>query len=352
MKFEVITIKDVAKALGLSISTVSKALRGSYEISTETQKLVAGYAAEHNYKPNPIAQGLRKGRSKSIGVIVTNIDNSFFSQVINGIESIAYRKDYNVMITQTHESYEQEIKAVQNLSSRSIDGLLISLCTETICTDHLKEVNSKGLPIVFFDRIAADINTHTVACNNFKGAYDATNHLIKQGFKRIAHITSSNNLSITLERLEGYLKALEDNGIDVDESLIKNCIHGGMIYEEISEAVTELVNMPDMPNAIFTASDRITTTTLSILTKMKIKVPEQISLAGFTNSVSADIFNPPLTAVVQPAFEMGKQAVEMLIQMIEARRPVTKFEKKVLDAELVIRRSSIKMTKKKYALEL
>jgi LacI family transcriptional regulator len=328
MKFETITIKDIAKALNLSISTVSKALRNSYEISADTQKLVMDYAEEHNYKPNPIAQGLRKGKSKSIGVIVTNIDNNFFSQVINGIESVAHKKDYTVIITQSHESYQREVLNLQNLQTRSLDGLLVSLSAETANVDHFKAVHSKGLPIVFFDRITDEIETHRVNCNNFQGAYEATQHLVQQGYKRIAHITSSNSLSITLERQEGYLKALEDYGLKVEE--------------ETDEAIHELLAMDNRPDAIFTASDRLSTSTLSILSKLGIKIPQEIALAGFTNSVSADIFNPPLTTIVQPAFEMGQTATEMLIQLIERKRPPSSYEKKVLDAELVIRQSSLK----------
>lgn len=342
MKFEAITIKDIAKALNLSISTVSKALRNSYEISAETQKLVMDYAEQHNYKPNPIAQGLRKGKSKSIGVIVTNIDNNFFSQVINGIESVAHKKDYTVIITQTHESYKREVLTVQNLMTRSPDGLLVSLCAETANVGHFKEVHDKGLPIVFFDRVTNDINTHKVICNNFHGAYEATQHLAQQGFQRIAHITSSNSLSITLERLEGYLKALEDNGLQIDERYIKYCVHGGMIKEETEAAVHQLLSMEEKPDAIFTASDRLSTTTFSILKKMDIRIPQDIALVGFTNSVSADVFDPPLTAILQPAFELGQTATEMLIQLIESKRPPMRFEKKVLDAELVIRQSSVK----------
>jgi LacI family transcriptional regulator len=342
MKFEAITLKDIAKALNLSISTVSKALRKSYEISAETQKLVAEYAELHNYKPNSFAQGLRKGNSKSIGVIVSNIDNNFFSQVINGIESVAHQNEYIVMISQSHESYEQELLTVQNLASRAIDGLLVSLCAETDNVDHFKDINGRGLPVVFLDRITNEIDTHKVICNNFKGAYDATQHLIQQGFRRIAHVTSSNSLSITLERLEGYLKALEDNAIEFDENLIKYCTHGGMIYNETHTAITELLALNNRPDAIFTASDRLSTSALSILTQLNIKVPNEMGLVGFTNSVSADIFNPPLTAIVQPAYEIGRMATEMLLQIIEAKNPVTKFEKKVLDTELIIRNSSIK----------
>lgn len=342
MRYEAITIKDIAKALNLSISTVSKALRDSHEISKETKRAVNAYAEAHHYKPNPIAQSLKRGLSKSIGVIVCNIDNNFFSQVINGIESVAYSQDYNVTITQSHESCEREVMNVQHLSSRSIDGLIVSLSAETTQVDHFKKLHAKGLPIVFFDRVTDEIDTHTIISNNYKGAYEATHHLIGQGFRRIATITSPNSLSITRERLEGYKKALADHGIPIDERYIKYCRHGGMIPEETEHALRELLDMPDRPDAIFTASDRLSTTSFSLLKQMRIDIPGQIALIGFTNSASAHIFNPPFSAVVQPAFEMGKQATELLIGLIESKRPVTKFEKRVLDNEVIIRESSLR----------
>jgi len=340
MKFEAITIKDIAKALSLSVSTVSKAMRGSHEISEETKNAVLDYAREHNYKPNPIAQSLKKGRSKSIGAMVCNIDNNFFSQAINGIESVAHYKGYNVIITQSQESYDREVSNCEDLSSRSVDGLIISLSAETRNVDHLIRLHQRGLPIAFFDRVTDEISTHKVIANNYKGAYEATRHLVEQGYRRIAHITSSSNLSNTLERLDGYKHALRDAGISVDERYIKFCQHGGMIPEEAAQALSELLQLENRPDAIFTASDRLSTGILSMLRKMQVAIPQQIALVGFTNSISADIFNPSLTAVVQPAFEMGKLATEMLIQLIESKRPVTKFEKVVLETELKIRDSS------------
>jgi len=340
MKFEAITIKDIAQALQLSVSTVSKALRGSHEISEETKQNVLEYARQHNYKPNPIAQSLKKGRSKSIGVIVCNIDNNFFSRVINGIESVARQKDYNVIITQSQESYEREVVNTEHLSSRSVDGLIISLSAETKQVDHLLHLHRKGLPIVLFDRVTDEIPTHRVIADNYKGAYQATRHLLQQGFTRIAQITSSNSLSITLERLEGYKQALKDAGLTPDERYIKFVQHGGMIPEETRQALIELLQQTDRPDAIFTASDRLSTTTLSLLRQMKIAIPRQMALVGFTNSISADIFNPSLTAVVQPALEMGQTATDLLIQLIESKRPVTEFQKIVLDTELQIRDSS------------
>lgn len=344
MTEKAITIKDIAVALNISSSTVSKALKGSHEISEKTQKLVKEYAALHHYTPNPIAQNLRKGKSKSIAVILPNIDNNFFSQVINGIESIAFKKDYNVIVTQTHESYQREIITTQHHFARSVDGLLVSLSAETEDTGHFSKVQKNGLPIVFFDRVPEEIETHKVVSNNFQGTYDATMHLIKMGYKRVAQVTSSGFLSITAERLSGYLQALKENDIAINEDYIKYCAHGGMIKEEIFEAVKELLSLKKRPDAILAASDRLSTSTLSILSAMKIKVPEQIALAGFTNTVNADIFNPSLTAIMQPAFEIGKTATEMLISIIESKRPVTHFEKIVLDTELIIRESSRKKT--------
>ena len=342
MKQKAITIKDIAIALNLSISTVSKALKGSHEISAKTQKTVKEYARKIHYRPNPIAQSLRQGTSKTIAVIVPNIDNNFFSQVINGIESIAFKKDYNVIVTQTHESYDREVLNVQHHFSRSVDGLLVSLSSETQTKDHFEEIQKNGLPIVFFDRVPDQIKTHKVISNNFQGAYDATKHLIDQGYERIAQITSSNFLSITDERLAGYYKALEENGIIINKEYIKYCAHGGMIRDEIYEVIKELLEMKVKPDAILTASDRLSTTTLNILSEMKVKVPEQMALAGFTNSVNAEIFNPPFTSVIQPAFEMGKRATELLIQVIESKRPEISFNRIILDTELIVRSSSNK----------
>jgi len=341
MNFNVLTIKDIARELGLSISTVSKALSDSYEISEKTKKLVNDYAEKHNYSPNPIAKSLKQGHSKSIGIVVSTIDNTFFSQVISGIESVAYSKGYNVIITQTHESYDLEVRNAKHLTFRSVDGILISLSAETQDIEHLKALQRKGLPIVFFDRVSADLETHKVIADNFKGAYEGTTHLVNSGYKRIAHITSSLNLSISRERLAGYKKALEDNGVAYDEKYVKYCLHGGRDLNEIESAINDLLTMPNRPDAIFTASDRITTTTIGLLNKFKVKMPADIALLGFTNTRLADILNPALSALVQPGFDIGKAAMEMLITLIESKRPVTEFETKVLPTELFIRESSI-----------
>ncbi|WPU97312.1 LacI family DNA-binding transcriptional regulator [Mucilaginibacter sp. cycad4] len=340
MNFGGVTIKDIAKELGISPSAVSKALKDSHEIGEKTKALVLECAKRLNYQPNLNAQSLKRGNSKSIGIVVSTIENQFFSQVINGIESVAHSKGYNVFITQTHESYELEIQNVRHLTFRSIDGLLISLSTETQNIDHLKNLHEKGLPIVFFDRVSDEIDTHKVVADNFAGAYNATTQLIEAGYRKIAHITSSVNVSITAERLRGYKQALEKHGIQPDEKLIKYCPHGGKDLAEIEKALSELLYADDKPDAIFTASDRITTTTLSLLHKLGFRIPADIALLGFTNTQLAEVLNPPLSAVYQPGFEMGKKATEMLISIIESKRPVTEFETTVLPTQVFIRSSS------------
>lgn len=340
MKFENVTIKDISRALNLSTSTVSRALRGSHEISAETKKLVLEYAEKINYRPNPIALSLKKGRSRSIGVVVSEIANNYFSQAINGIESIAYSRGYHVIITQTHESNAREIVNIEHLVSRSVDGLLISLSSETTDLSYLKEMHDKGLPIVLFDRISDEIETHKVVANNYQGAFNATEHLISEGFRRIAHITSAWTLSISRERLEGYKDALAKHNISFDETLLQHCNHGGMITQEVENAINNLYANDEKPDAIFTAGDRLTTACFGILHRMK--AGKSAGFTGFTNTILADLLHPPLTVVQQPAFEIGQVATEKLIQIIESKRPITTFETRVLDTTLIVRESSIK----------
>lgn len=335
--FEPPTLKDIAKALGLSTSTVSRALRDTYEISAKTKKLVFDYAEKINYQPNPNALSLKERRSKSIGVVVSEVANHYFSQAINGIESIAYDRGYHVIITQTHESYAREKINVQHLASRSVDGLLVSLSAETADTAHLQYLHERGMPMVFFDRIPNNIHTHKITANNEQGAFDATTHLIQSGRKKIAHLTSSDHLSISIERLRGYTEALNKHDIKLNPDYIKHCPHGGMFPAETEQAVLELLNLKDKPDAICIAGDRLSIGCLEVLKKLNVKVPEAIMLAGFSNSDVLNLFEYPISSVRQPAFEMGETATEMLLQLIESKYPVTEFDNKIIDTQLFIR---------------
>lgn len=342
MKFEAVTIKDIAKALGLSTSTVSRALRDSYEISPETKKKVLEYSEKINYRPNPIALSLKEKRSRSIGIIVCEIANSFFSQTINGIESIAYDMGYNVIIAQSHESYEREVLNVQYLASRSIDGLLVSVSSETKDLEHLRNLHDRGFPIVFFDRVVDEMETHKVIVDNFKGAYDATIHLIQCGYRHIAALAGSEYLSITRERVGGYRKALEDSGLTYNENYVQHCLLGGMLYEEVEHSLTALLQQPQKPDAIMASADKLTTNCLRYFKKRKIRVPDDVALIGFSNLDLTDLLSPSLSVVRQPAFEMGQLSTELLIQQIESKRPVKEFEQRILPPQLFIRESTDK----------
>lgn len=342
MKFEAVTIKDIAKALGLSTSTISRALRDSHEISAETKQLVLECAEKLNYKPNPIALSLKEKRSRSIGVVVCEIANSFFSQVINGIESIAYDRGYNVIVAQSHESYEREVVDLQFLSSRSVDGIIISLATETTDLSHIKALHDRGMPIVLFDRVNEEINTHKVIVDNFRGAYDATEHLINNGYKRIAALAGSEFLSITSERLAGYHDALKAHGLQYSKEYLQHCFYGGMVFSEVEEGVNKLLTLKQKPDAIITTSDKLTTGCLRTLKRRGIVIPDEMGLIGFSNYDIAELVDPPLTVIRQPAEEMGKAATELLLQLVESKRPVKEFEKRVLTPELQVRASAIK----------
>lgn len=334
--FKPITIKDIAQALNLSASTVSRALSDSYEINPETKKRVLEYAEQNNYKRNPIALSLKQRKSYSIGVVVCEVANSFFSQAIDGIESIAYNNGYNIIITQTHDSYEREVMNIKHLANRSVDGILISLSAETTNFDHINKLHEAGLPIVFFDRIYDGLATHKVSSDNKKGAKMATQHLINRGYKKIAHLANAPHLSITKERLAGYKEALRDNQFEIDETNIRYCHHGGSDQKEVDTAVQYFLAMEEKPDAIFVASDRLSIGCINAV-KRYANDGYMPVIAGFSNSDVLDLFSTDFSSIRQPAFEMGRLATERLIQLIESKYPVYEYESIVLETSLIER---------------
>jgi len=251
-----------------------------------------------------------------------------------------------VIIAQSRESFDRELLNLQYLTSRSIDGLIISVSTETTDFSNFKQLNEKGLPIVFFDRIVDEIKTHKVIADNYKGAYDATTHLLQNGYERIAIVANAEGLSITKERLAGYKAALADKNIEEDETLIKYCHHGGMIISEVEESVNSFLKLKQRPDAILALSDKLTTGCLRILKLRGLNVPTDIALTGFSNTDLTELLDPPLTVIKQPAFEMGEISIKFLLQLIESKRPVTDFETKVLATELLVRESTKKKMQK------
>jgi LacI family transcriptional regulator len=344
MKYEVATIKDIAKALGLSTSTVSRALRDSYEISAATKQQVLNYAKQINYRPNPAALSLKERKTGSIGIIVGEIANSFFSQVINGVECIAREKGYTVIIAQSLESYEHEVSGLQFLASRSVDGCLVSVASETKDFSHFSSLSQRGFPMVFYDRVIEEFDAHKITSDNFTGAYQATTHLLKNGYRKIAFMAHDEKLFITKKRLEGYKKALADNGIAFDNAFVKYCPYGGMLSGEAEHAFNELFTAEEKPDAIFTSSDKLTTLCMRLCSNAEIFMPAEIGLIGFSNLDNTEFFSPALSVIRQPAFEMGRIAAEMLIKTIESKHKVEEYENVVLPVELIARNSTPQRT--------
>jgi LacI family transcriptional regulator len=340
MKQAAIKIKDIAEALNVSVATVSRALKDSYMISEATKKKINDYAREHHYRPNLSAQFLKSKKTRSVGISLSALNIGFYSDVLSGIESVAIEKDYHIIISQCHESAEKEQKNLEHLQWRGVDGLIVSLSSETYNNDGFNEIIESGIPIVFFDRVPYGLKAHSVVSDNVGGSFTLTKELLDKGYTKIAQITSQPTLSITIERLEGYQNALKEKGIPINPEYIQYCLHGGKDKLEIETALNTLLDLPDPPQVIFTASDRITNVCFSILTSRGIKIPDEMALAGFCNFEFPELFNPPLTTVAQQAFLMGETAMKLLIEQLESKRPDTTFQK-ILIPTIVELRTSI-----------
>jgi len=346
MKKHQITIKDIAKKLNISPSTVSRALKDHPDINQKTRDAVKEIARKYNYRPNKIALSLLQNQSKTIGVIIPEIIHHFFSSVISGIEDVFYQENYNIIICQSQESYEREIKNVQTLLSSHIDGILMSISKETKKFDHIKNIQEIGLPLVFFDRIAEEIDTDKVIVDDFGGGYLATEHLIKIGCKRIAHLYGPLNLLIGKNRFNGYKKALEDHNMSLNPELTVFCDS----YEKALTKTRKLLQSPYPPDGIFAVNDLTAMGTIKTIKDMGFRVPEDISVVGFTNWLISRFADPPLTTIDQKGYLMGTEAARLLLKRInneggdEEARPITKL----LDSELIIRDSTRAANKEDY----
>jgi LacI family transcriptional regulator len=339
-----ITLKDIAKALELSISTISKSLNDSYEISVETKNKVLEFAKANHYSPNRLAKGLKEGKSRSIGVVVCSLENNFVAQMLDGIDKYSTDKSYQIIIMQSKESHEQESACLSLLYAGGVDGILISPACDNVDLSYLISLQDKGLPIVLFDRLSDEIQTHKVGADNFKGAYDATEHLISQGYKSIAHLNTNTTLSIATDRLNGYKQALADNGIEFRSELLRSCDYSDSqkLGKDLEAAIQFYMKLEDRPDAIFTATDQITTRCLAILNKLGYSIPEDIAVIGFTNTDLAEALNPSLSTVYQPAFEIGELAATKLIELIEKKHDDFEFETMMLPTEVHVRNSTRK----------
>ncbi len=338
MKRQTTTIKDIAKELGISPSTVSRALKDHFEISEATKEAVRRVAKELNYQPNSLALSLRYSKSNTIGIIVPEIVHFFFSTVISGIEDIAQSRGYNVIITQSNESVEREMMNIQTLFNNRVDGVLVSLSRESFDYSHFEAIMQKGLPIVFFDRVAETLTTSNVTVDDFLGGYQATEHLIKQGYKYICHLAGPENLDITNERLNGYRKAHEDAGLAVNEDLI--VFNQASNESEAYDATMKLLKSKDI-DALFASNDLAAMGAIKAAQKNGKRVPEDFGVVGFSNWQFTALTNPSISTIEQPGFEMGQHAAELLLKQIESDDEI-EIEKVKLPTTLLARDSSKK----------
>lgn len=335
MSFGKHTLKDIAKALNLSTSTVSRALRDSYEIGEKTKKRVLDYAAEINFQVNPIARSLKEKRSNTIGIIVNEISNNFLSQVIEGVESVAFEMNYQVLISQSLDSAKREKKIVEHFFSRSVDGLLMTLTAEESQTEYLQRLAGSGYPLVFFDRVPGNIAAHKVIAENVKGSFKAVEYLLQAGCRRIAHLTGNLNLSTNRERLDGFKEGLLSYGLEFDERFLAHCDSGVIDDQQMQQVVSRLRSHGY--DGIFISGDRLTTGYLQAINKMGYagSGENQAKIVGFTNSKVVDIFSPSIVSIKQPAIEMGQQAARLLISQIQAKYPLEDFQTLRLPLEVL-----------------
>jgi len=331
------TIKDLAKALNISPSTVSRALRDHPDISPKTKKRVNSLAEKLDYHPDSIAQSLQTRKTKTIGVIVPEIKQSFFASVINGIEELAYAAGYTIIVCQSNESYDRECVYTRTLMSYRIAGLLVSLSQTTQNLDHFKMLQRRDVPIVFFDRVSDDIRASTVVVDDYHGALTAVDHLIKSGYRRIAHLAGPKILSISKNRLTGYKEALKQNDLLINENLV---VHGGLDYSDGVVGFHKLLNLEDLPDAVFAVNDPVATGAFVTIKEHGLKIPADIALVGFSNTNISALLDPPLTTVEQPFYEIGKFAAQLLLEQIQNNGDTYVPKFKVLKTQLIIRGST------------
>lgn len=345
MKLGQATIKDIARELNVSFSTVSRALKDYPGISDETKKRVKELAKKLNYRPNAVALSLRKSKSFTIGVIIPEVVHFFFSTVISGVEEVASANGYNVILCQTNENLTREKSSIDTMVSNQIDGLLVSYSKETTDFGHFTRLMELDYPIVFFDRLPEIENSVNVTVDDFNGAYQAVKHLIAQGYKKIAHFAGPKNLAISKKRKAGYIAALEESGIQVDQNLIVEC-PSGTEKESYEMALALFENTAIRPDALFAHHDIVAAGAMMAIKSLGLRIPEDVGVVGYSNWQFSSMIDPPLTTVSQPGSKIGEKATEILLEMIDGKKDKLnygQFKNVVLDTELLIRKSSVRI---------
>ncbi|WP_366183137.1 LacI family DNA-binding transcriptional regulator [Flavobacterium ovatum] len=338
------TIKDIAAALGLTPSAVSKALSDHPRISDKTKEAVRQMVVTLDYQPNTLSSALRKGRSNLVGVIIPRINSNFFSSVVENMEEVLNANGYNIVMTQSNELYAKECKSIDSLLGIQVDGIIASMANETICLDHYEKIKSKGVQLVLFDRGEDELQVDYVGIDDYKSSYLIIEHLSKQNCKKIAHIAGFNHIRIYKDRALGYRDALEKYGLPLYEEMI---IESNLRVEDGRRIMKELLALPVRPDAVYAAGDYAALGALQVLKEENIKVPEEIALIGFSDEPFTSLSSPSITTINQHSAQIGKLAAESFLERIKNPNSNKNLKKIILEPELIIRDSSNKKTHKK-----
>ncbi|WP_316814151.1 LacI family DNA-binding transcriptional regulator [Pedobacter heparinus] len=334
------TIYDIAKKLNLNPSSVSRALNNSSTISITTRELILKTAEELNYKANSMASNLRKGHNRTIGVVVPRINQNFFANVIAGIEEVTYQKGYNLIICQSNESAAREIKCINTLVNQDVSCIIISVSADFEADDHLRNIKEQGISLIQFDRVADELDTFKVTNDNESTSLAAVEHLIAEGYQRIAFLEGPQNLNIFRQRKAGYLKALRKNGMPVIPELI---VENAWTKELGAVATKNLLELPNPPDAIFAStSDFAALGVLAVANEMNISVPGQLGICGYSNESFTEITTPTLTTIDQHSTLMGKTIAQLYFQELDVTTRVGKHKVVNIQPELIIRKSTLR----------
>lgn len=339
IKEKEVTIYDIASKLNISIATVSRALKDDPVVNKKTRQKVFQAAEEMSYRSNHFARNLRNQKTETIGVIVPKLNSHFMSSVIAGIESVANSNGYNLIISQSSESAPKEIACAKTMFNNRVDGLLVSLAYDTEDLSHFEIFRRKNIPVIFFDRVMGDDDYTNIIIENKKAAYEATTHLIKQGCKKILHITAKPKQNVYKERLAGYRQSLEDHDIKFDQ---KNVIVGSLTLEAGEDAAALLLKMKPLPDGVFVANDNCAVGCMLALKHAGIQIPKEIAFVGFNNDAVSKVIEPNLSTINYPGYEMGEVAANNLINHLNGTSSIQTTNTIILRSEFIIRESSLK----------
>ena len=334
-----VTIYDLARELNISPSTVSRALKGHFSIGKNTTREVKELADKLGYRPNGLAVSLRNSKTYVIGVVISWVNRPFIASLISGVEEAASNAGYRVIIAQSHDSYKNEVESVQALFDSRVSGLVVSLAMETKKYNHFEKFLRHDIPVVFVDRVTDEINCHRVIIDNFQAGFTATEHLIEQGCRRIAHFAGAQHRNIYKERMRGYIEALKKHNLTVDESLIIR--FNNLSMEEGKKGSNHLLGLPNPPDGIFSSNDTAAVSAIQCAKERGIKVPEELAVIGFNNDPISEIIDPSLSTITHPAIDMGKIAAKQVLKHMD-QEDIVESETVVLKTQLIVRASSLR----------